>query len=448
MITRILFPLIDTAILVALPAAVLLSGGTITTGLLAAAAVIIILFNLINVFPGIYGKVSLRVKVLAGGCDLLIAFLIAFNAETALLIYKLVNTTDFADTGLWTSVGIYAVIAVIMDSICFWNGIIRTYLTSYQLGIKLRVLAAVFGLVPVVNIAFLIVMIVRTRGEVIYETRWEKEEKLLAEDKVCETKYPVLLVHGVFFRDSNVLNYWGRIPASLEHCGAVIRYGNQQSALSVADSAAELAERVRAVVNELGCEKVNIIAHSKGGLDSRYAISKLGADKYVATLTTINTPHRGCIFVEELYDKFSEKNRDRMAKIYNAAARKIGDKEPDFLSAVADLRESACTKFNEEVPDSPLVHYRSVGSSARYGTSGRFPLNISIPLVRKTDGENDGLVAVTSMQWGEDFKVLRAEGMRGITHADMIDLNRENIKDFNVRRFYIDLVSELKQAGY
>ena len=73
---------------------------------------------------------------------------------------------------------------------------------------------------------------------------------------------------------------------------------------------------------------------------------------------------------------------------------------------------------------------------------------MSLPLVRKYDGENDGLVAVTSMRWGEDFRVLRVDGNRGVTHADMIDLNRENIPGFDVRSFYIGLVSDLREKGF
>ena len=442
---RAIFLPIDTAMLFAIPGVCLLIGtpGVPLFAVVIAVLLLLTLFPLLNIFPGIYRKVSRRVRILAGGSDLLISFLAASNIEVVVLIWRIVSGSFRAEADIP-----FILLAVLADSVFFWNGIIRCYTTSYQLGIKLRVLAAVFGLVPIVNIAFLIIIIAKTRGEVVYETRYEAEEKPLAEARVCATRYPILLVHGVFFRDSKVLNYWGRVPAALERCGAVIRYGSQQSALSVADSAAELAQRIEEIVRELGCEKVNIIAHSKGGLDSRYAISKLGADRYVASLTTVNTPHRGCIFVEELYNKFSEANRQRMAAVYNAAARKIGDREPDFLSAVADLRESACAGLNLDVPDSPSVYYRSIGSAAKYGKSGRFPLNISVPLVRKTDGENDGLVAVTSMQWGSDFRVLRVNGTRGITHADMIDLNRENIKEFNVRRFYIDLVSELRQMGF
>ena len=29
-------------------------------------------------------------------------------------------------------------------------------------------------------------------------------------------KYPILLVHGMGFRDDNIINYWGRIPKVFE----------------------------------------------------------------------------------------------------------------------------------------------------------------------------------------------------------------------------------------
>ena len=31
----------------------------------------------------------------------------------------------------------------------------------------------------------------------------------------CKTRYPIVLVHGIFSRDMKLLNYWGRIPAAL-----------------------------------------------------------------------------------------------------------------------------------------------------------------------------------------------------------------------------------------
>ena len=81
-----------------------------------------------------------------------------------------------------------------------------------------------------------------------------------------------------------------------------MEWGFQVSEL-LGKNSGELAERIRQIVEETGCEKVNIIAHSKGGLDSRYAISECGMGKYVASLTTINTPHRGCEFADYLLSK-------------------------------------------------------------------------------------------------------------------------------------------------
>ena len=40
-------------------------------------------------------------------------------------------------------------------------------------------------------------------------------------------KYPILMVHGMGFRDRKYLNYWGRIPGTLEKAGCnggVIKY--------------------------------------------------------------------------------------------------------------------------------------------------------------------------------------------------------------------------------
>ena len=52
------------------------------------------------------------------------------------------------------------------------------------------------------------------------------------------------------------------------------------------------------------------------------------------------------------------------------------------------------------------------------------------------------------MKWGESFRLVEPAGSRGISHADMIDLNRENIKGFDIRTYYTDVVSELREMGY
>ena len=81
-------------------------------------------------------------------------------------------------------------------------------------------------------------------------------------------------------------------------------------------------------------------------------------------------------------------------------------------------------------------------------SGGRFPLNTTNAVVKYFDGENDGLVGYESFKWGSNFIYLKPEGDRGISHGDVIDLNRENIDTFDVREFYVNLVSDLKRRGY
>lgn len=340
-----------------------------------------------------------------------------------------------------------AIVLYLTELVIFWNGIIRVYCTSVRLGVKFRAWGIAMGMITPANLVVLSFIYRIVRRECDFETEKALLNKRRHDDQICHTKYPILLVHGVFFRDSRLLNYWGRIPAELEANGAQVFYGEQQSAASIEDSAAELAERIEILVKKTGCEKVNIIAHSKGGLDARYAISRLGADKYTASLTTINTPHHGCLFAEYLLNNAPDNFVKTIENIYNSAFRRLGDPEPNFLAAVNALTNSSCEEFNAKTPDIPGVLYQSVGSHAKCSKSGRFPLNLSYPLVKKYDGDNDGLVALTSAPWGENFTVLHPTGKRGITHADVIDLNREDIPGFDVREFYVQLVNGLKKRG-
>ena len=336
---------------------------------------------------------------------------------------------------------------ILLEGILFWNGMIRVYLTSVQLGIRWRVLGALCGWVPLVNLWALSRILRITRREVAFECRRLALEQVRAENAACATRYPILLVHGVFFRDSSLINYWGRVPASLKRCGARVFYGGQQSAASVADSGAEIARRIREIVAETGCEKVNIIAHSKGGLDCRYAITHAGAADMVASLTTVCTPHRGCRYAEKLLREIPRPVQRFIARHYDSAAKLIGDQNPDFLAAVWDLTAGHCAAFNETTPDAPGVYYQSAGSVMKRAWSGRFPLNLTYPLVRRYDGENDGLVSVDAMPWGARFVLAQTQG-RGVSHGDMVDLNRENIPGFDVREFYQQVAQGLKARGF
>lgn len=340
-----------------------------------------------------------------------------------------------------------AFICFIVEAVIFWNGMICVYLTSVQMGIQIRVLGAVFGMVPVANLYFLGKIIKTVSKEVDFETDKYKLNLSRRDLQLCKTKYPILMVHGVFFRDSEKFNYWGRIPKDLINNGATIYYGEHQSAASVSDSAEELAERIKKLVEETGCGKLNIIAHSKGGLDCRYAIQNHGIGEYVASLTTVNSPHRGCKFADYVLEKMPEGVKNTVANTYNMALRKLGDENPDFLAAVYDLTSAKCSKRDEEMPVPENIYCQSIGSKLNKAANGKFPLNFSYHLVKYFDGDNDGLVGEDSFKWGDNYTYITTEGKRGISHADVIDLNRENIPGFDVREYYVNLVSDLKARG-
>lgn len=428
-----------------------LGGGPLGT---VACLLLLAGFILVNVQPLRKTAPTRRIHQMTMGCELLKLFLITVTVNViwmAVLLPSVVRDLSGEGffRGLWMVLWIFNAIGIVLvEAILFWNGMIRVYMTSVQLGIKHRVLAALCGWIPFLNIWYLSKIIHITSDEVEFETeKWELDE-VRAENEVCKTKYPLLLVHGVFFRDFRYVNYWGRIPKELMRNGATVYYGQQQSAAAVEDSGQELAVRIRRIVEESGCEKVNIIAHSKGGLDSRAAIAHAGAAPYVASLTTINTPHRGCIYAEYLLNKVPETARQKIAAAYNATLKKLGDENPDFLAAVTDLTESACLARNEITSDMPGVVYESVMSWCRKARNGKFPLNVTYPVVKHFDGKNDGLVAVDSARWGTKFTLLEPSGKRGISHGDMVDLNRENIPDFDVREFFVNLVADLKNRGF
>lgn len=401
------------------------------------------ILNLILLFS--IRKIPLkRLKVCAYGCRMLICFLVSCSVEIVYLIIRIPMLFSGSSKEWLLSL----LFVILTESILFWIGIICVYLSSKQIGLKWRLIGIICGWIPVANIIALLNIIRIASYEYKFESYRININNQRKNQQLCKTKYPILLVHGVFFRDSEYFNYWGRIPKDLEENGASIYYGNHHSAASVSDCGNELANRIKEIIDETGCEKVNIIAHSKGGLDSRYAISKCGMADFVASLTTINTPHRGCEFADYLLNIMPSGLKETVASAYNTTLHKLGDENPDFIAAVTDLTASSCERFNSEIFDASGVYYKSVGSKMNQASSGRFPLNFSHHLVKYFDGANDGLVGEKSFMWGNDYEFLTINGKRGISHGDVIDLNRENIKGFDVREYYVKLVNSLKEKGF
>jgi triacylglycerol lipase len=403
-------------------------------------------FIVLNIIPFVRANVSFRLHMLMGGYELVLLTATGVICQVILNVYLFGHRTSL--THFTRNIIITDVSAFLFFVVMAMNGFFRILLTSAQLRILWRAALILTWWIPIINIvvAVKVCRIVRTE----YRTEQSKEELNLsrAENEICATKYPIVLVHGVFFRDWQIFNYWGRIPRELSRNGARIYYGRQQSASTIADSAGELKERILGIIKETGCGKVNIIAHSKGGLDARYAVSRLGLYEHVASLTTINTPHKGCLWVDKALKKIPDSVVRRIARRYNAVFTRLGDRKPDFIAAVTDLTAENCRKLEEEMSDTKDVYCQSVMSVMNGMLSDVFPQNLTYLLVKKAEGSNDGLVSEESAKWGNFLGTIKTGGRKGISHGDMIDLQRRNIKDFDVREFYVKIVSDLKARGY
>ena len=389
---------------------------------------------------------TLRLKLLGHGAFALLIFTgSAVLGSTNHIILGIMQRDVWSD--VWQSWLLDVGLFVLAEAVLFWNGIIFVYTTSVQLGISLRIVGVLLGLIPPFNMIILGVIIKRAIGELRYENRRERCNRRRQWTRPCQTRYPVLLVHGVFFRDSARFNYWGRIPKDLKRMGCEVYYGEHQSAASVRDSAEELSRRIKSILALSGAEKVNVIAHSKGGLDIRYAITHYGMGEYIASLTTVNTPHKGCAFAEYLLSVCPVWLRNKIANTYNKVAWHAGDHEPDFLAAVTDLTATACRTWEDTLPAPEGIFCQSVASVMVKGAGAGFPMVLTHGFVKRFDGPNDGLVAGTAQPWGERCFVWESRGFRGVSHGDVIDLLRENISGFDVREHYVQLVADLKNRG-
>lgn len=317
--------------------------------------------------------------------------------------------------------------------------------SSTQLGLKLRVWGFFFGLIPGVNFFILVLILLKAKSEIRVECEKELLNNQRREQQVCKTKYPILMVHGIFFRDNEHFGYWGRIPAELRLNGATVFFGNHPSAASIPECARILTKRIKQITQETGCEKVNIIAHSKGGLDCRYAMAFCGAAPYIASLTTINTPHRGSPFADHLLNKLSHKNQRRICYIYNKTLNKFGEPEADLITASRQLTTEYCISLDKQMPAPKGVLCQSVGSTLIKPRKGHFPMNITGCVMSNIAQANDGLVCEDSFSWGDRYTLVNPDSPVGISHSDVTDLFRTNHPDFDVREFYVQLVADLKE---
>jgi triacylglycerol lipase len=398
-----------------------------------------------NIIPMKQKACTKKLTIMISGYELIANACVIFVLQA--LVYLYIFTIHKTASTTLISLAINALVSLIAILILLWNGLLRIIATSSQVGKVIKISLFFTWWIPILNVILFWKCCHIVYREYIFEISKIELNNQRRESEICKTKYPILLVHGIFWRDWQLFNYWGRIPRGLIKNGATIYYGNQHSATSMEICANELKEQILQIIKKEKCEKVNVIGHSKGGLDARYAISCLGIDKNVASLTTVGTPHKGCKFVDHLLGKFPDKFVLALAKKYNSAYLRLGDKTPDFYSGIYDLTTSKCAEFNDKVPNKEDVVYQSVASKMSSMFSAGFPLNIGYAMIIRNEGENDGFVTVESSKHGDYLGCYSTKRKRGVSHGDMIDLMRENIHEFDVCELYVDIVKGLKSKG-
>lgn len=140
-------------------------------------------------------------------------------------------------------------------------------------------------------ICAVLISITLSMASVSAVSAWSLSEKPV-DDK------PILLVHG--YADTCDTAWWDVLKTHLMDAGyaedSIYTLSLGPLPLTTVGSperyANEVYDKVVEIYQSEGSE-VDIIAHSMGGLDSRWAIEKLGAAKYVDDLITLGTPHQG-----------------------------------------------------------------------------------------------------------------------------------------------------------
>ena len=93
-----------------------------------------------------------------------------------------------------------------------------------------------------------------------------------------------------------------------------------------------------------------------------------------------------------------------------------------------------------------LLLLNGLYAAAMNGPASDWLMALPHLLIRALDGENDGLVAVSSAQWGEFRGTLRAKGRRGISHQQMVDFLRRD-GEISLPELYASIADQLRQKG-
>lgn len=256
------------------------------------------------------------------------------------------------------------------------------------------------------------------------------------------TKYPILLVHGVALKDIRFFKAFGKIEKVLTDNGYTVATSRTDGFGSIENNAAQLKEQIEDILASTGAEKINLIAHSKGGLDSRYMIDRLGMRDKVASLTFLCTPHKGSLVATKI-DELPRPIKRVIAGTLNLWYRIFGDKHPDSLTVCRQLRH-APDGILEDLGEYEGIFMQSYSSTLK---RSRDDFVMGIPLRFSHylgDTVTDGLVSAESSKFGEYRGDCTDDS---ISHSEIVDFMAKKHKKEKIYAFYLSLCRELAERG-
>ena len=275
-----------------------------------------------------------------------------------------------------------------------------------------------------------------------------------AASEYAKTRYPIVLVHGLFGFDSFLgLDYFYGIPGALTQDGARVFVAQVSAANSTEVRGEQLLAQVKTIMAITGASKVNLIGHSHGGPTIRYVAGV--APQLVASVTSIGGVNKGSRVADILRGvvpagTLSETLVNNAAKAFVALINlgSGGTSLPQMPTAALDALTTVKTQdFNRRFPQALPSGCGSgpelVNGVRYYSWAGTLPvtnvLDVSdgaLGILSLVFGEaNDGLVSACSSRLGThlgDYRqnhldeVNQVLGLRDWFSADPVTLYRQH----------------------
>lgn len=197
------------------------------------------------------------------------------------------------------------------------------------------------------------------------------------------------------------------------------------------------------ILDETKSDKIHLIAHSLGGLDARFLVSKLEMAPHVAQITTIATPHLGSYLATFFLKKPAFLSHTMVRFLNFTGQYSLPDAPSNALKVLQQLTpEYMINHFNVDVQDHPEVVYRSI--AARAGKNTPEPISPLLftqnRILYGQEGENDGLVSVKSAIWRGFSETIEAD------HLTHIAIAPKNKKQKMLSRYLNWVIEADKQA--